>query len=147
MFGSTLADAVSQDLRFSLRTLTGNPGFTCVAVLTIALGVGANTAMFSVVEGVLLAPLPFRQADRLTFLWQNRPGVPQLEASYPNFEDWERTSRSFDSMSAVTFHNFNLTAPGRAEHLMGIRASSALLATLGIKPAIGRDLAAADDLV
>ncbi len=146
MDGSVLADTVSRDLRFSLRTLTRNPGFTCVAALTIALGIGANTAMFSVVQGVLLAPLPFPQPDRLTFLWQNRPGVPQLEASYPNFEDWERTSRSFDSMSAVTFHNFDLAAPGRAEHLMGARVSAAFLATLGIRPAVGRDLAASDDL-
>jgi predicted permease len=147
MFRSVLADTVLRDLRFSQRTLTRNLGFTCVAVLTIALGVGANTAMFSVVQGVLLAPLPFPQADRLTFLWENRPGGPHLEVSYPNFRDWERTSRSFDSMSAVTFHNFNLAAPGRAEHLMGMRATFALLATLGVKPAIGRDLTAADDLV
>jgi predicted permease len=147
MLRSVLADTVLRDLRFSLRTLTRNLGFTCVAVLTIALGVGANTAMFSVVQGVLLAPLPFPQADRLTFLWQNRPGVPHLEASYPNFQDWERTSRSFVSMSAITFHNFDLAAPGRAEHLVGMRATSALLATLGVKPAIGRDLTEADDLV
>ena len=147
MFGSATVDTLARDLRFSLRTLTRNPGFACVAVLTIALGIGANTAMFSVVQGVILAPLPFPQADRLVFLWQNRPGVPQLDASYPNFEDWERTSRSFDSMSAVAFHNFDLTSPGRAEHLTGIRVSSAFLATLGVKPAIGRDIAASDDLV
>ena len=147
MLRSVLADTILPDLRFSLRTLRRNLGFTSVAVLTIALGVGANTAMFSVVQGVLLAPLPFPQADRLTFLWQNRAGVPQLEASYPNFQDWERTSRSFVSMSAITFHNFDLAAPGRAEHLVGIRATSALLATLGVTPAIGRDLTAADDSV
>jgi predicted permease len=144
---SALVASVLQDLRFSLRTLTRNPGFTSVAVLTIALGVGVNAAMFSVVQGVLLAPLPFPGADRLTFLWQNRPGVPHLEASYPNFEDWERRSRSFDSMAAFTFHNFNLGAPGRAEHLMGMRATSALLETLGVKPVIGRGFNASDDLL
>ena len=147
MLGSATVDTLSRDLRFGLRTLTRNPGFACVAVLTIALGIGANSAMFSVVQGVILAPLPFPQADRLVFLWQNRPGVPQLDASYPNFEDWERTARSFDSMSAVVFHNFDLTSPGRAEHLTGLRVSSAFLATLGVKPAIGRDIAASDDLV
>jgi predicted permease len=146
MSGTTLTDTVSRDLRFSLRTLARNPGFTCVALLTIALGIGANTAMFSVVQGVLLAPLPFPHADRLVLLWQSRPGVPQLDVSYPNFEDWKGRSRSFDSMAAVTFHNFDLAAPGRAEHLIGIRSSSALLATLGIKPALGRDLAESDDL-
>jgi predicted permease len=146
MIGLVLADTVSRDLRYSLRTLTRSLGFTCVAALTIALGVGANTAMFSVVQGVLLAPLPFPQADRLAFLWQNRPGGRHLDASYPNFEDWQRQSRSFNSMAAVTFHNFDLAAPGRAEHLIGIRGSSALLATLGIKPAIGRDIVPSDDL-
>ncbi len=134
-----------QDLRFSLRTLARSPGFTVVAVLTLALGIGANTAMFSVVQGVILAPLPFPRANRLMFLWETRPGVRQLDVSYPNFEDWERTSRWFDAMSAVTFHQFDLTAPGRAEHLVGIRASSGFLATLGVKPAIGRDVTPAED--
>jgi predicted permease len=139
-------EILSRDMRFGLRTLMRNPGFTCVAVLTIALGIGATTAMFSVVQGVLLAPLPFPQADRLTFVWQNRPGVPQLDASYPNFEDWRHSSHSFESMAALSFHNFDLTAPGRAEHLMGIRASYGFLTTLGITPAIGRAFEDSDDL-
>jgi predicted permease len=137
---------LARDLRFSLRTLMRNPGFTCVAVLTTALGIGANTAMFSVVQGVLLAPLPFSQSDHLVFIWQNRPGVPQLDASYPNFEDWKRSSQSFESMAALVFHNFDLTAPGKSEHLMGMRVSYAFLATLGIRPASGRDIAPSDDL-
>ena len=147
MLSSATLDTLARDLRYSLRTLTRNPGFTCVALLTIALGIGVNSAMFSVVQGIILAPLPFPEPDRLVFLWQNRPGVPQLEASYPNFEDWERTSRSFDSMSAIAFHNFDLTSPGKAEHLTGIRVTSAFLATLGVKPAIGRDFGALDDVV
>jgi MacB-like periplasmic core domain len=147
MFGSATFDTLVRDLRFSLRALARNPGFTSIALLTVALGIGVNAAMFSIVQGVILAPLPFPEADRLVFLWQKRPGVPQLDASYPNFEDWERTSRSFDSMSAVVFHNFDLTSSGRAEHLTGIRASSAFLATLGVSPEMGRDLAATDDLV
>jgi predicted permease len=136
----------AQDLRFSLRTLARSPGFACIAVLTLALGIGANSAMFSVVQGVILAPLPFRHADRLVFLWQNRRGVSQLDPSYPNFEDWQRASQSFEHMSAFTFHNFDLTAPGAAEHLLGIRASSGFLATLGVTPSLGRDIAPADDV-
>jgi len=147
MSSSTTLETLARDLRFGLRTLTRNPGFTCVAIITIALGIGANTAMFSIVQGVILAPLPFPQADRLVFLWEERPGGHQLSVSYPNFEDWRRTSRSSDAMSALVFHNFDLTAPGRAEHLMGIRASSGFLATLGIKPALGRDIAASEDEV
>jgi predicted permease len=142
-----MLDTLARDLRYTLRTLTRNPGFTCVALLTIALGIGANSAMFSVVQGVILAPLSFPEPDRLVFLWQNRPGVPQLEASYPNFEDWARTSRSFSSMSGIAFHNFDLTSPGEAEHLTGIRVTSAFLSTLGVKPVIGRDIGASDDLV
>jgi predicted permease len=146
MSPSAVVESLARDLRFSLRTLMRNPGFTCVAVLTAALGIGANTAMFSVVQGVLLAPLPFPRPDRLVFVWENRPGVPELDASYPNFEDWQRESHSFDSMAALAFHNFNLTAPGRAEHLVGIRASSTLLKTLGIRPALGREIVSSDDL-
>ena len=115
-------ETLALDLRFSLRTLARDRGFTTVAVLTLALGIGANTAMFSVVQGLILAPLPFPEADRVAFVWQNRPGVPQIDASYPNFVDWERTSRSFDSMAALDFDSFNLTSPGSAEHLVGIRA-------------------------
>ena len=134
-----------QDVRYALRQLRRSPGFAAVCLFTLALGIGANTAMFSVVQGVLLAPLPFPQANRLVFLWEKRPGVPQLYVSYPNFEDWAGTSRSFDAMSALVFHNFNLTSPGQAEHLVGIRASSGLLRTLGVKPAIGQDFAASED--
>jgi predicted permease len=113
----------------------------------VALGIGVNSAMFSVVQGVILAPLPFPQADRLIFLWQNRPGVPQLEASYPNFEDWEQAARSFDSMSGIAFHNFDLTSPGSPEHITGMRVSSTFLATLGVKPQLGRDFVESDDFV
>jgi len=134
-----------QDLRYAVRTLTRNPSFTIVAVLTLALGIGANTAMFSVVQGVVLAPLPYRHADRLVFVWEKRPGVPQMEVSYPNFEDWRQSARSFDAMSALAFHNFNLSAPGNAEHLKGIRVSAGFLGTLGVKPAIGRDFTAQED--
>ncbi len=144
-WGTRWFDELRADLRYALRMLARSPGFAAIAVGSLALGIGANTAMFSVVQGIILAPLPFPNANRLVFLWQNRPGVPQLDPSYPNFEDWERTSRSFDRMSAVVFHNFDLTAPGRAEHLLGMRVSSSFLATLGVTPAIGRDIARIED--
>jgi predicted permease len=147
MLGSATFETLANDFKFSVRTLTRNPAFTCIVVLTIALGIGANSAMFSVVQGVILAPLPFPESDRLVFLWQNRPGVPQLDASYPNFEDWNRISRSFQSMSAIAFHEFDLSSPGKAEHLTGIRVSSAFLSTLGVKPAIGQDLDTSNDVV
>jgi predicted permease len=138
-------ERLSQDLRYALRTLGRSPGFTAIAVLTLALGIGANSAMFSVVEGVVLAPLPFPHPDRLVFLWESRPGVSQIDVSYPNFEDWQRTSRSFERMSALTIHNFDLTGAGAAEHLVGMRVSSAYLGTLGVRPALGRDFSPAAD--
>jgi predicted permease len=144
-WGSTSFERLLQDLFYALRQLRRSPGFASICLVTLALGIGANTAMFSVMQGVILAPIPFPQSNRLVFLWQNRPGVSQLNVSYPNFEDWQRTSQSFRVMSAVTFHNFDLTAPGRAEHIMGIRASSGLLSTLGVQPFIGRNFAASDD--
>jgi predicted permease len=144
-WGSAPFERLWQDLRYALRQLKRSPGFTSVCLITLALGIGANTAMFSVVQGVILAPLPFPQANRLIFLWEKRPGVPQLDVSYPNFEDWEKRARSFDGMSALTFHNFDLTAPGRAEHLMGIRTSYEFLRTLGVQPAAGENFAASDD--
>ncbi len=92
-------DTLARDLRFSLRALARNPGFTCVAMLTIALGVGAKFFEGCSVwwQGVVLGSSgrSLAPADRLVFLWQNRPGVLELDASYPNFEDWQRTSRSF----------------------------------------------------
>jgi predicted permease len=94
---------------------------------------------------VILAPLDFPQANRLLFVWEKRPGVAQLYVSYPNFEDWEKLSRSFDGMAALTFHNFDLTAPGSAAHLMGMRVSHDFLRTLGVQPAVGRDFARSDD--
>ena len=140
-----IAEAAVRDARYSVRTLVRNPGFTIVTLLTLALGIGANTAMFSVVEAIVLAPLPFPESDRLVFLWQTRPGVPQLEVSEPNFEDWQRDSRSFQAMSAVVFHSFNLSSPGSPEHVVGMRVSSEFLATLRVRPVMGRDFTPADN--
>ena len=144
-WGLAWLERLGQDVRYALRQLRRAPGFASVCLLTLALGIGANTAMFSVVQGVVLAPLPFPNANRIVFVWEKRPGVPELDASYPNFEDWQRSARSFDAMSALRFHNFDLTAPGRAEHLLGIRASSGLLRTLGVQPALGSDMAVSED--
>jgi len=141
-----LAQGLIRDVSYGLRTLGRSPGFTTVTLLTLALGIGANSAMFSVLEGVVLAPYPYPDANRLVFLWETRPGISQLDVSEPNFEDWRRDSHSFEQMSAFTISTYNLSAPGSAEHLAGIRASANILATLGLKPALGRDFTPADDL-
>ena len=135
-----------QDLRYGLRMLAKNPGFTIVAVMTLALGIGANTAIFSVVEGVLLAPLPYSEPDRLVMVWEWNLHLKQLrEPSYPNFLDWQRDARSFQGMAGFTWHGYSLTSLGTPEHVVGIEISSGFFTTLGVKPAFGRDFSAQED--
>ena len=106
-------EVLLQDLRFALRTLRKSPGFTAVIVLTLALGIGANSAIFSVVQGVLLAPLPYRDSDHWVVLWENNPRFQRTWVSYPNFRDWQRSARSFHEMAAFMEQGVNLTNPGR----------------------------------
>jgi predicted permease len=135
-----------QDVSYGVRALRKNPGFAMVIVLTLALGIGANTAIFSVVRGVVLAPLPYSQPDRLVMVWENRPNVKTLSTSYPDFLDWQRNARSFGQMAALTSRSYDLTSPGTPQHLDGMEISSGFLATLGIKPAMGHDFTPSQDL-
>jgi predicted permease len=135
----------ARDVRFGVRALRKHPGFAVVAVLTLALGVGANTAIFSVVEGAVLAPLPYPQPDRLVTVSESRPNLKQLDISYPDFRDWQRNAGSFEQMAALTWRDYDLTAPGVAEHLDGMEVSSGFFGTLGVKPVLGRDFSAVDD--
>jgi len=136
--------ALWQDLRYALRTLAKNRGFTAVAVLTLALGIGANAAIFSVVNTVLLRPLPFADPARLVLL---RETSLQGESSvaYLNFLDWQAQSRSFVSMGASRADSFNLTGAGEPERLPGRMVTAGWLETLGFRPALGRAIAPEDD--
>jgi predicted permease len=127
-----------QDLRYAMRMLAKAPAFTAVAILTLALGIGANTALFSVINSVLLAPLPFPQPDRLMALFTNRVAFKTGSISYPNFLDWQRNNRTFASLAAYTPNDFNLTGSGQAEHIAGEMVSADFFSTLGVKPASGR---------
>jgi predicted permease len=134
------------DVRYGLRILRKNPGFASVAILTLALGIGANTAIFSVVQGVLLAPLPYRQPENLVLVWQyNQTLKRAITDSYPDFLDWQRNVRSFQQMAAYDSQDHNLTAPGTPEHLSGEEISSGFLSTLGINPILGREFSPAED--
>jgi len=135
-----------QDIRYGLRILRKSPGFTSIAILTLALGIGANTAIFSVVQGVLLAPLPYSQPDRLVLAWQyNLTLKHPISVSYPDFLDWQREARSFQQMAAYDSQDRNLTAPGTPEHLNGEEISSGFLSMLGIKPILGREFSPDED--
>jgi predicted permease len=140
-------ETLIQDVKYAVRTLARNRGFTIVAVLTLALGIGANTALFSVANGVLLNPLPFPAPDQLVALYANRVSFERASISYPNFLDWQRDNRSFSSMAAFRQDDFNLTGAGEAEHIRGEMVSADFFATLGVKLTQGRFFTADEDRI
>jgi putative ABC transport system permease protein len=135
MFGD-----LSQDLRFGVRMLLKNPGFTVVAVLALALGIGANSAIFSVVNTVLLRPLPYQDPERLMMVWEDRSksGFPRDTPAAGNFTDWRDQSQAFEGMAAIASQSFNLTGTGEPERIDGKRVSANLFQLLGVEPQLGR---------
>ena len=134
-----------QDLRYSVRTLAKSPGFTAIAILTLALGIGANTALFSVVNGVLLSPLPYPQPDRLVALYSRTPNFDESSISYPNFLDWQRQNKTLSDLAAWRSDSFNMTGSGEPERLRGEMVSADFFRILGVEPLIGRNFSANDD--
>src|SRR5277367_1141820 len=126
-------ETLLQDVKYAVRMLAKNRSFTIVAVLTLALGIGANTALFSVANGILLNPLPFPAPNQLVALYANRVSFQRASISYPNFLDWQQDNRSFTSMAAFRQDDFNLTGASEAAHIRGERVSAHLYATLGVK--------------
>jgi putative ABC transport system permease protein len=129
-----------QDLRFGARMLHKNPGFTAAAVLTLALGIGATTALFSIVEAVLLKPLPYYEPSRLAVLWTDnvRKNLHEERTSYPNFKDWQNENRTFEGMAFASAFTVNLTAGQDSERLLAGRVSANLFPLMGIRPILGR---------
>lgn len=136
-----------QDLRYSLRMLFKNPGFTLIALFTLAFGIGANTAIFSVVNTVMLRPLPFRNADQLVRLYESNPerGLPTLGVSQRNFLDWRARNQTFVGMAATTTASFNLNAGGDIEVIRGTLITADFLPVLGVSPALGRNFLPEED--
>src|SRR6266480_6063424 len=136
-----------QDLRYGLRTLLKNPGFTLIAVVALALGIGANSAIFSVVNAVLLRPLPFKTPEQLVMVWENAAhlGFPKNTPSPPNFIDWQRQNTVFTGMAAMSERSFNLTGVGEPERLDGRRVSANLFDLLGVPALLGRSFVPDDD--
>lgn len=132
-----------QDINFALRQFRKSIGFTAVAVITLALGIGANTAIFSVVNGVLLRPLRFRDPDRLVRVWHTPPaasfpGMTTFSVSAANYLDWERQNHIFERMAMYTYHGFTLTGGATPEQLDACAATSGFFATVGVQPELGR---------
>ncbi len=148
MWGWPAIEQLAQDIRFSLRMLGKSPGFTVFAVLVLALGLGANAAIFSVVDAVLLRPLPFRNADRLVEVWEedaSHLGFPRDTPAPANFADWTRRNHVFDDMAALKGDLYALTGDGTPEQLEGSPVTANLFPLLGVSPILGRNFSAEED--
>jgi predicted permease len=144
-WGTRRLEELLQDLRYAARMLRKNPGFTLIAVLTLALGIGANTALFSVVNGVLLNPLPYPNPEQLVTLHASKPNFETGSISFPNFRDWRDNNRTFSAMAVIRSFGFSLTGRGEAERLPAKLVSSDFFSLLGVQPVIGRAFAAGED--
>ena len=135
------------DVRYGMRMMARSPGFTLVAILTLALGIGANTAIFSVVNGVLLNPLPFPQPEQLVTLSESKPNFATGSISYPNFRDWQKNNHTFSSMAVARIYSFSMTGNGDAELLTAEFVSSDFFPLLGVNPVAGRTFTPGEDRI
>src|ERR1700734_937268 len=136
-----------QDVRYGVRMLLKNPGFTIIAVLTLALGIGANTAIFSVVNAELLRPLPFRDSGRLARVATTNTRTHSYggSVSFPDFADWQAQNQGFEKMTAYTGSTFTLTGLEKPAHLEGASVSAETFELLGVKPELGRTFLPEED--
>ncbi len=134
-----------QDVCYALRQLRKSPGFAVVTVVTLALGIGANTAIFSVVNGVLLNPLPFHDADRTVSMFEETQNFPDSSISYPNFLDWQRDNRAFEAMAAFRGTDGGITGVGQPENVRAQRVSATFFPILGVNPILGRNFTPEED--
>src|SRR5215471_2835051 len=143
--GGNSIDALIQDVRLSLRTLRKSPGFFLVAIITLALGIGATVAAFSVVNAVLLRPFGFSDSDRLLWIYSQRPDNPRTNFSLPEYCDYRDQNTLFDGLAAIASFNPSLSDSGEPERVQGVRMSAYVFSILGLPPLIGRTLIAEDD--
>jgi putative ABC transport system permease protein len=143
--GTRTLEALWQDLRYAFRTLRKNPGFTGVALITLALAIGANTAIFSAVYSTLLRPLPFADPDRLVAMNETHPTIGIVSVSYPNFLDWREQSHAFSDMAVMVGRSYNLPGIEQPEAINGMAVSANFLPLVGTKPLLGRDFRADDE--
>src|ERR1041384_2726758 len=133
-------EAALQDLRYAGRILRRYPGFSLAIILTTALGIGANVTIFSILNAVILEPLPYKDPDHLVRLAESNLGQNQIESpvSVPNFQDWQRRQSSFEDVSALELATFNLTGRGEPQRIAAARITANLIPMLGVAPALGR---------
>ncbi|HMD36010.1 MAG TPA: ABC transporter permease [Vicinamibacterales bacterium] len=143
--GTSLIADLSADVRYAIRLLRRSPAFTAVALLTLAIGVGVNTATFSVLHAVLLRPLPFAQPSRLVMLGERAASGHASQVGYATFVDWKARTRSFDDLAIVRDWSATIAAAGEPRRVSGLRVSANYFRLLGVRPAIGRDFTAAED--
>src|SRR4030095_6908657 len=127
-----------QDIKYGTRMLLKNPGITAIVILALALGIGANTAIFSVVNAVLLRPLPYNESDRLVFLNEKSQVLDEMSISYPNFTDWRAQNHSFEKIAVYNRQSYNLTGGGEAERIITGQVSADLFPILRVNAALGR---------
>lgn len=135
---NAFVDSLRRDLRYALRAVRRNPMFTAIAVLTLALGIGANSALFSFVHAVLLEPLPYPRSERLVRVWSSSANNPRGTTALPDYREWRNRSRSFEEIGAYHFIAYNLTGLDRPERLQATRVTASVWTVLGIQPLIGR---------
>ena len=133
-------ETIFQDLRYGIRMLLSKPSFAAIVVLALAMGIGANTAIFSVVNAILLRPLPYKNADRISMIWMDNPklGVTEDWHSYPNYMDYKQQTTTFEDMAAFNDRSFNLTGTGDPVRVVGVWTTASLFPVLGVEPAIGQ---------
>src|ERR1043165_1159969 len=127
-----------EDIKYGVRMLVKNPGVTIIVIVALALGIGANSAIFSVVNAVLLRPLPYDQADRLVFLNEKSPVLDEMSISYPNFTDWRAQNQTFEKMGVYNRASYNLTGAGEAERIITAQMSADLFSVLRVNALHGR---------
>ena len=145
MWGWASLERLMQDLRYGLRMLAKSPGFTAVAILTLALGIGANTALFSVVNGVLFKPLPYPHPEQLVWLAESKPNFATGSISFPNFRDWQKDNHTFSGMAVYRSYNFNILGLGDAEQVRARFITSDFFSVLGVNPVVGRTFVPGED--
>src|SRR5688572_14878769 len=143
--GSTMLRTLTHDIRYAVRTFLRNPGFTAVVLLTLGLGIGATTAIFSVLDGVMLRPLPYPDIDRILTISERTTDGRGMSVAWPNFQDWREQNQVFEHLGIFRGTTFNLTGGDRPERLNAAVASADLFRAMGIAPLLGRSFSEGED--